>query len=119
MMMMLAILLQNEIVRDLQSDDYAVREAATQRLLERGPGPDLDRALAHADPEVRARAEWVRRTLMPEPEPVQQSWEGPGIIISGLSAPVFSGGVIELSVPTIVEIDGTWPTIRVILPRHE
>ena len=89
--LMLALLLQDDVIRGLQSDDYAAREAATAKLLERGPGPELDRALAHRDPEVRARAEWVRRALAPEPAPTQVTidlgglsvWSVDGIVMDG------------------------------------
>src|SRR5438270_10869863 len=49
----------DDLVRDLGSDDFKKREAATQALSEAGPDavPALEKAAKDKDPEVRWRAE--------------------------------------------------------------
>lgn len=68
----LALLAQDpaELVKRLGDDDWAVREAATQALADLGEGvfPELEPAIRSADPEVAARAQWIR-TLVLEVEP--------------------------------------------------
>lgn len=56
--MMLVLLLQHPLLRDLGAEEYEVREAATVALAQMGPDiaePILREALASRDPEVRAR----------------------------------------------------------------
>lgn len=66
----LAVMLQDHL-RDLGSDDYAVRERATAALLAmefEKALPILREGLASRDPEVHARARWVLDAVWPDYE---------------------------------------------------
>ena len=64
----------DRLIRDLADGEVAVRDAAQVELVKMGKqkaGPILTRAAAHRDPEVRARAQAVRKIFNPPPPPPQ------------------------------------------------
>ena len=67
----------DRLIHRLGADDYAVREAATARLLAMGrqqAAPILGRARVHRDPEVRARARAVMRRFNSPPPAEEHRW---------------------------------------------
>ena len=96
----LALLLTQDadaLVNKLGSEDYAEREKATEQLRARGKGAEdaLRKALAHEDPEVRARAKALLEELdakgrpqarrpaprVPPPGPFGQGFKGSSVSV--------------------------------------
>lgn len=76
----------DRLIRDLGAEEIATREAASTVLLALGrqrADPVLDRALAHRDPEVRARAGAVHRIFHPPVPPSRVDLWGTGDPLDG------------------------------------
>jgi hypothetical protein len=99
------------LVKQLGDDDYAVREAATKKLVELGESavPALEKALKSEDLEVRLRAGRALRAIRggkaparPEedgkPDPKSQLRDGARVVGTSLN---LSNGKVELSVTTM------------------
>lgn len=93
----------DRLIRDLAHEDPGVRDAATAELVKMGKEkarPILERAGAHQDPEVRARAGAVRRIFDPPPPPPEPQNMRSSILAAFMVAEIASREVRFLELRT-------------------